>query len=134
MHVHLEVSMKISANRNFNKLKFQIRIDKTACLASFYYIYIYVYIYIYMYICMYQLILLHSCDYLQKTSIKINVATDKGKQPKWNMTLNKRWNWRSYTKLALSASWTHGLVAQSVRASERNSLVVGPNPTQANFL
>ena len=28
---------------------------------------------------MYQLIPLHSCDYLQKTSIKINVATDEGK-------------------------------------------------------
>ena len=27
---------------------------------------------------MYQFILLHSCDYLQKISIKINVATDKG--------------------------------------------------------
>ena len=26
---------------------------------------------------MYQLILLHSCDYLQKISIKINVATHK---------------------------------------------------------
>ena len=26
---------------------------------------------------MYQLILLHSCDYLQKISIKINVATQK---------------------------------------------------------
>ena len=37
---------------------------------------------------MYQLILLHSCDYLQKTSIKIKVATDEGKQPKWNVTLN----------------------------------------------
>ena len=31
---------------------------------------------------MYQLILLHSCDYLQKTSIKINVVTDEGKEPK----------------------------------------------------
>ena len=31
---------------------------------------------------MYQLILLHSCDYLQKTSVKINVTTDKGTQPK----------------------------------------------------
>ena len=30
----------------------------------------------------------------------------------------KRWNWSSCTKLALSASWTHGLIAQSVRASE----------------
>ena len=78
---------------------------------------------------MYQLIPLHSCDYLQKTSIKINMATDEGKQPKWNVTLNKL-----IGKLALSASWTHGLIAQSVRASERNSVVVGSNPTQANFL
>ena len=30
--------------------------------------------------------------------------------------------------------YTHGLIAQSVRASERNSVVVGSNPTQANFL
>ena len=44
------------------------------------------------------------------------------------------WNWSGCTKLALSASWTHGLIAQSVRASERNSVVVGSNPTQANFL
>ena len=28
---------------------------------------------------MYQFIPLHSCDYLKKISIKINVATDKGK-------------------------------------------------------
>ena len=27
---------------------------------------------------MYQFISLHSCDYLNKTSIKINVATDEG--------------------------------------------------------
>ena len=27
---------------------------------------------------MYELILLHSCDYLNKISIKTNVATDKG--------------------------------------------------------
>ena len=54
------------------------------------------------------------CVYLQKTSIKTSVATDEDKQPKWNVTLNKRWNWSSCTKLALSASWTHGLIAQSV--------------------
>ena len=29
---------------------------------------------------------------------------------------------------------THGLIAQSVRSSERNSVVVGSNPTQVNFL
>ena len=50
------------------------------------------------------------------------------------MTLNKRWNRSSCTKLALSASWTHGLIAQSVRASGRNPVVVGSNPTQPNFL
>ena len=84
---------------------------------------------------MYQLISLHSCDYLQKTSIKINVATDEGKQPKWNVTLNKRWNWSSCTKLALSASWTHGLISQSesVRASERNSLVASSNRLRPTF-
>ena len=82
---------------------------------------------------MYQLIPLHSRNYLQKTSIKSNVGTEEGKQPKWNVTLNKRWIWSSCTKLALSVSWTHGLIAQWVRASEWNSEVVGSNPLQANF-
>ena len=50
------------------------------------------------------------------------------------MTLNKQWNWRSCTKLALNASWTHGLIAHLVRASERNSVVVDSSFTQANFL
>ena len=50
------------------------------------------------------------------------------------MTLNKQWNWSSCTKLALRAGWTHGLIAQSVKASEQNSVVVGSNPNQANFL
>ena len=34
----------------------------------------------------------------------------------------------------LSASWVHDLIAQSYRASEWKSVVVGSNPTQANFL
>ena len=46
----------------------------------------------------------------------------------------KRWNWSSCTKLALRASSTQDLLAQSVRASERNWVVVGSSPTQANFL
>ena len=46
----------------------------------------------------------------------------------------RRWNWRSCTNFALSAGWTHGLIAQSVRAAEQNSVGVGSNPTQANFL
>ena len=54
--------------------------------------------------------------------------------PKWNLTLKKRRNWSSCTKLSLSASWTHSVIVQSVRASERNSVVVGSNATQPNFL
>ena len=42
--------------------------------------------------------------------------------------------WSSFTMLALSASCTHGLITQLVRASEQNSVVVGSNPTLANFL
>ena len=52
------------------------------------YIYILYIYYIYIYN-IYQLIVLHSCDYLQKTTIKINLATDQGKQPKLNVTLMK---------------------------------------------
>ena len=62
------------------------------------------------------------------------VANDKGKQPKWKLTLNKPWNWSNCTKLAVSASRTHGLIAQSVTLSERISVVAGSNPTQANIL
>ena len=35
---------------------------------------------------------------------------------------------------ALKASSSHGLIGQSVRASEHNSVVVGSNPNQENFL
>ena len=94
---------------------------------SFIYIYIYIYIYI----------PLHPCDYLYKVWIKINVATDEGKS--WNEIWHwrNRWNWNTCTKLVLSlscSSWTHDLIAQSVRVSEQNSVVVGSFPTQTNFL
>ena len=36
---------------------------------------------------MYQLIPLHSCDYLKKLSIRVNVATDKGNDR------NEMWHW-----------------------------------------
>ena len=45
--------------------------------------------------------------------------------------MNKQWSRSSCTKLALSESWPPGLIAQSVRASEWNSVVAGSNPTQA---
>ena len=50
------------------------------------------------------------------------------------MTLNKRCNWNSCTNLGLSGRWTHCLIAQSIRASEPNSVIVGSHPTQSNFL
>ena len=34
---------------------------------------------------------------------------------------------------SLSASWTHGLIAHLVRASQQSSVVVGSNLTQANL-
>ena len=80
--------------------------------------YIYIYIYIYMSIPIY--IYLSICLYIYHIYISLSIYIIP-------------WNWSSCTKLALSASWIHGLVAQSVRASEWNSVVVGSNPTQANF-
>ena len=37
------------------------------------------------------------------------------------------------TKLALIASWTHGRIAQSVRASEPNSVAAGSNLTSCQL-
>ena len=51
---------------------------------------------------------------------------------------NEMWHWTN-NEIAvaveswLSARWTHGLIAQSVRASKWNSVVVGSHPMQANF-
>ena len=123
-------------------LSVYLSIYLSICLSVYLFIYLFIYllylytdiyIYIYIYIYsgeyhMYQLIPLHSCDYLQKTS---TWWLTKGNS--LNRT-NKRWNWSSCIKLALSASWIRGLIAQSVRVSERSSVVVGSNPTPVNFL
>ena len=82
----------------------------------------------------YQLTPLHSRVLLEKKSIKIIVGTGEDKQLKWNVRWNKTWNWRSCTKLPLSAIGTHGLKRQSVRVSACNSVLVGINPTRAKFL
>ena len=71
--------------------------------------------------------------YIYYTYVYI-LPTDEGKSRNEIRPWANRWNWSSCTKLTLSASWTHSLIAQSVRASERNSVVVGSNPTQASFL
>ena len=57
-----------------------------------------------------------------------NVATDQGEQPKWNVTLNKPWNWSISTKLAVSTSWSHGLITESL-----SSVVVGLIPLKSTF-
>ena len=67
------------------------------------------------------------------------MASDEGNGRNEMWTHNKevaiqRWNRSSYSTLALSASWTNGLIAKSLRASERNLVVLGSNSTQANFL
>ena len=60
---------------------------------------------------------------ITSTKFWLNEGGDWQRQwPKWNMTLNKELNWSGCKRLALIASLTHGLIAQSVRASERNSV------------
>ena len=51
----------------------------------------------------YQFIMWHSCNYLCKILIVVNVATHKGNCQNEIGTLNKRWNWSRCTKLVLSA-------------------------------
>ena len=48
---------------------------------------------------MYQLISLHSCDYLNKTSIKTNVATDEGN------SRNEVWHWTNNEIEVAVQSW-----------------------------
>ena len=75
--------------------------------------------------------ILHSCDYLKKLSIQINVVSDEGNS--WN----EMWHWTNNEIGVAIQSWLWvwvELLAQSVRASEQNSVVVGSNRTQANFL
>ena len=68
--------------------------------------------------------------FLLKQTWRLTKAIAEMKCEHWT----ERWNWSSCTRLALSVSWTLSLIAQSVRASKRDSVVVGSNPTQANFL
>ena len=119
-----------------------------------YYIYIHTYMYIYIYIyIIYAISISISISKILQwwiPYVSIHSATNVitcarfSLKQMWRLTKAmtemkcehwaKKWNWSSCTKLALSASWTHVLIAQSVRASERNSVVGGSNPTQANFL
>ena len=54
---------------------------------------------------------------------RLTKAMTKMKLEHWT----KRWNWSWCRKLALSAIWAHGLIAQQLRASKRDSVVVGSN-------
>ena len=52
---------------------------------------------------------------------------------------NEMWHWTNdeigvAVQSWLSGSWTHGLIAQSAKVYEQNSVIVDSNPTQADFL
>ena len=64
-------------------------------------------------------------DYLCEISNEANVATDEG---------NGQMKLEYLDKVGSECELNPCLIAQSVRASEQNSMVVGSNPTQANFL
>ena len=66
------------------------------------------------------------------TSTKVNVVADEGNGWTEIWAPITGWNRSSYTKLGLSASWTHGLIGQLARASEWNSRIVGWNAPPAN--
>ena len=118
-----------------------MRVCVCVCIYIYTYIYIlyytiyihtiYIYIYtIYIYIYMYILVLLHWWCILYvfiwthgKEELSLCLEDLNNFYPNIKFSM----------KLALSESWIHGLIAQLVRASERNSVVVGSNPTQANF-
>ena len=91
----------------------------------------YIYIYIYIYITWVK-----ACA-LCEISIKINVMIEQDSCKNCQdviCVLSRAWVWSDCGRLALSVSWTHGLVPQSVGTSERNSVVVGSNPNQVDFL
>ena len=93
--------------------------------------YIYMYIYIYIYISIHSAANVITCARLRlKQMWQLTRASTKMKREQWT----KRWNWSSCTKLALRGNLTHDLIAQSVRAFVRNSVVVYSNATQAIFL
>ena len=106
------------------------------------YIYIYIY-YIYIYILYIYIYIIYDVTLMWYWGHVITCARFRLKQmwkPTNSMTemkranWTKRWNWSTCTKLALSVSWAAGLIAESVRASELNSVLVSSNLTQANFL
>ena len=72
----------------------------------------------------------YSCRIL----IEINMATNKSIGPNEIWALKKGTNQNDCKILYLKLSWTHGLIAQSVRAYEQNSVIVSSNLTQAEFL
>ena len=76
---------------------------------------------------MYQLTPLHSCDYLKKISIQINVATEEGNirnEMDTEQTMKLEWLYNVGSECELN-SWPDS----SLRASKRNSVVLGSNPT-----
>ena len=71
---------------------------------------------------------------LCETFLKANVPTVEPMAEIKSKHWTKKSNGSSCSKLAVNANLTHGLIAQLVRAFKQNSVHMGPNPTQANFL
>ena len=82
---------------------------------------------------MYQFIPLHSCDFFKKIWIKINVAADE------DNSRNESWYWKLMKlewlhKAGSQYQLTNRLIAHWDRTPERNSVFIGSNSTQANFV
>ena len=82
---------------------------------------------------MYQFLLLHWYDYLYKISIKWAWRLTKAMaEMKSNTEQVMKLEW--LLKAGSDWSWTHGQRAHLVKFSEGNTVVLGLNTTQANFL
>ena len=81
---------------------------------------------------MYQFIPLHPCGYLWR--FPLNECGDwSRKWSKWNLNAKKKLKLEQLSKVGCEYELKLCLIAWSVRAPDRNSVVVGPYPTQPNF-
>ena len=76
---------------------------------------------------------IHWCACVYETSIVVNGATNQGNRRDKIWTLNKSWKGSRCTKLALSGSWIHDLITQSVRTFELDSVAVGSITFRLSF-
>ena len=114
---------------NFVKQRYYNSISESQLTSTYLMICIYVYVHVCVHVCVYiyiyiYIILLKKAT--AETTWEIIVLTSL-------IIVLPSIHVLHYTYIE-SASWTDGLIVQLVRASERNSLVLGSNPTRVNFL